>query len=135
MIILRGYKSVMFWLLFASLWIVGLCPCCNEEDTFSKIEEQPHFNNVTSYIAKSMSSQKKWTFFKIAITPEDKNSKIYLGIENILSKEYIRNENKGNNNGDVNNINEKENVIFKKFNNHNLNAYIVGYSDVDFIVG
>ena len=140
MIILREHKSVMFWLIFVSSWIIGLCPCCNEEDTFSKIEEQPHFNDVTRYLTKSLSSQKKWTFFKIAITPKDKNTNISLRTKDIVSEEYIRNKNKGNNNEDVNNIdtwqnNINENVILKKFNNHKLNAYIVGYSDVNFTAG
>ena len=120
---LREYKSGVFWLIFVSLWIIGCLPKCNEEDTFSKIEEQPHFNDVTSYIKKSLSREKKWTFFKIAISPKYKNTNISLRTRDIVSEEYIRNKKKGNNNGDEgkqNNINE--NVIFKKFNNHNLNA-------------
>ena len=38
MIILRECKSVVFWLMFVSLWIIGCCPCCNEE-TNDEIEE------------------------------------------------------------------------------------------------
>ena len=32
MIILRGYKSVVFWLIFVSLWIIGCDTCCKEEE-------------------------------------------------------------------------------------------------------
>ena len=30
MIMLRGYKSVVFWLIFVSLWIIGCFPCCTD---------------------------------------------------------------------------------------------------------
>ena len=133
MIILRKYKSVVFWLIFMSLWIVGSCPCCNEEDIFSKIEKPYHFYGIKNYITWSMSSQKKWTFFKIAITPRNKNTDISLRTRDIVSEEYIRN--KKNKKGDVNNTNENEFYIIKKIKDHKLNAYIVGYSDVDFIAG
>ena len=85
-----------------------------------------------------MDSQKKWTFFKITIT----NAKISLRTGDIVNNEYIHNANEGNKNGNVNNIDtwqnnidENENVIFKKINNHKLNAFIVGYSDVNFTAG
>ena len=32
MIILREYKSVIFWLIFMSLWIIGCDTCCNDDD-------------------------------------------------------------------------------------------------------
>ena len=32
MIMLRKYKSVVFWLIFVSLWIIGCDPRCNDED-------------------------------------------------------------------------------------------------------
>ena len=124
MIILREYKSVVFWLIFISLWIVGSCPCCNEEDTFSKIEKPYHFYGIKNYIKESLSNQKKWTFFKIAITPRNKNTNISLRTRDIVSEEYIRI--KKNKNGDVNNTNENEFYIIKKIKDQNLNAYIVG---------
>ena len=143
MVILREYKSVAFLLIFVSLWIVGYYPCCNKEDSFSKIENQDYFNWVTSYIKKSMEKQNKWTLFKVTITPDDKETKIALdSIKDIVSEEYIHNANKGNNNGNVNNIeleqnniDENENIMFRKFNKYNLNAFIVGCSDVNFTVG
>ena len=94
---------------------------------------------------KINTKQKKWTLFKITIACKDKNSKIHLKIEDILSKEYIHNTaaennneiNEDENNIDTgqNNINENENVLLKKFNNHKLNAFIVEDSDVNFTVG
>ena len=90
MVILREYKSVAFWLTFVSLWIIGYYPCCNKEDSFSKIENQEYFNWVTNYIKRSMKKQKKWTFFKITITPNNKETKISLdSIKDIVSEEYI----------------------------------------------
>ena len=139
MVILREYKSVAFWLTFVSLWIIGYYPCCNKEDSFSKIENQEYFNWVTNYIKRSMKKQKKWTFFKITITPNNKETKISLdSIKDIVSEEYIHDENKGNvNNIDTwqNNIDENGNIMFRKFNKYNLNAFIVGCSDVNFTVG
>ena len=143
MVILREYKSVAFLLIFVSLWIVGYYPCCNKEDSFSKIENQDYFNWVTSYIKKSMEKQNKWTLFKVTITPTDKKTKISLdSIKDIVSEEYIHNANNGNNNGSVNNIeleqnniDENGNIMFRKFNKYNLNAFIVGCSDVNFTVG
>ncbi len=141
MIILREYKSVVFWLTFVSLWIIGSFPCCNEEDNFPKIENQQRFNEITSNITRwSMNSKKKWTFFKITISPENENNKITLGIGNILSKEYINNAAAENNNKNVNNIdtgqnniNKNEDDILKKIKNPKLNAFIAGYSDENFI--
>ena len=141
MIKLRKYKSVVFWLLFVSLWIIGYYPCCNGEDCFPRIETPQCFDDFRSYILESMRNKKKWTYFKITITPDDINTKISLRTREIVSEEYIHNANKGNNKGNVNNIytwqnniDENENVILKNFN-HNLNAFIVGYSDVNFTVG
>ena len=37
MIILREYKSVIFWLIFMSLWIIGCLPKCNEDETKEKV--------------------------------------------------------------------------------------------------
>ena len=37
MIILRGYKPVVFWLIFMSLWIIGCLPECNEDETKEKV--------------------------------------------------------------------------------------------------
>ena len=37
MIILRKYKSVVFWLMFVSLWIIGCLPKCNEDETKEKV--------------------------------------------------------------------------------------------------
>ena len=135
MIILRGYKSVVFWLIFVSLWIVGCDTCCKEKEgnISEKSKEQQYLNNITSCITKSMSSQGKWTFFKIAITPNNKNNIIRLGIGFIISEEYISNAAAENNNiiYEENIINnENEDVILEKINNNNLNAFIVGDSDV-----
>ena len=138
MIMLQRYKSVVFGLIFVSLWIIGCWPCCNEQDIYSKIDNPQYFDNVASYITETMSDQKKWTFFKIIITPNDKDKKISLKTGDIVNEEYIYNANKRNKNGNEwkqNNIDKNGNIIFKKFNNHNLNAFIVGYSDVDFIAG
>ena len=51
MIILRKYKSVVFWLIFVSLWIIGLCPCCNEKKKDEiKETENTSDNNVLNNI-------------------------------------------------------------------------------------
>ncbi len=51
MIILREYKSVVFWLTFVSLWIIGFLPCCNE-----KKEEEIKENGNTSENSKKNNS-------------------------------------------------------------------------------
>jgi len=46
MILLRKYKSVVFWLLFVSLWIIGCCPRCNDEDEDDGIIKENRDTNV-----------------------------------------------------------------------------------------
>ena len=50
---LREYKSVVFWLIFVSLWIIGCYPCCSEEnedgiivqENTRKDDTNPNYNN------------------------------------------------------------------------------------------
>ena len=48
MILLRKYKSVVFWLLFVSLWIIGCCPRCNDEDEDDGIIKENRDTNVNN---------------------------------------------------------------------------------------
>ena len=48
MIMLRGYKPVVFWLLFVSLWIIGCCPRCNDEDEDDGIIKENRDTNVNN---------------------------------------------------------------------------------------
>ena len=41
---MREYKSVVFQLIFVSLWVVGCCPCCNEEKDDGIIKENRDTN-------------------------------------------------------------------------------------------
>ena len=48
MILLRKYKSVVFWLLFVSLWIIGCDPRCNDEDEDDGIIKENMDTNVNN---------------------------------------------------------------------------------------
>ena len=115
MIMLRGYKSVVFWLIFVSLWIIGCDPRCNDEDEDEIIKENENnkkneedetkenrdtnVNNVNNKnniddIINEIENKHTWTIFKIIITPGEGGQNINnLKIQNIVSKEYINNKN------------------------------------------
>ena len=45
MIILRKYKSVVFWLIFMSLWIIGCDTCCKDDDDETEKDDNTSWNN------------------------------------------------------------------------------------------
>ena len=47
MVILREYRSVVFWLIFVSLWIIGCDTCCGDDDD----DETEKDKNTSWYIA------------------------------------------------------------------------------------
>ncbi len=105
---LREYKSVVFWLIFVSLWIVGSFPCCNEkkenedktkkDKSISKNNKASNFNNYNKYNTNS-SNNIKYSFNNQQTIPSMINSK-----ENNIESDFYNNYNISYNaNNNINN--------------------------------
>ena len=96
MIMLREYKSVVFWLIFVSLWIIGCFPCCKEEDedgiivqeNTRKDDTNPNYNNGNINY--------------------DSANNINNGLVN--QNKNISNDYNNSNNDNINNINPQTNI-------------------------
>ena len=129
---LREYKSVVFWLIFVSLWIVGCDTCC-KEDYANEIENQNEINNKNNIdgIINEMKDNHTWTIFKFTITPGEVEQNIdnqeikYIVSKDIVSNEYIDgtnplllNEEQAQKIKETMEINNNENI---NINNENIN--------------
>ena len=108
MVILREYKSVVFWLMFVSLWIIGCLPKCNDEEAHEIKEtentnenKQPNEINQKKQNNKENNNiQSKNTLFHckenfITIINNKKieeNNKKTEGLDNNIKKLKKRNE-------------------------------------------
>ena len=127
---LREYKSIISSVIlttFISLHCSWTFIRCSDDHT-KKIGNQKEINNKNKidHIINEMENNHTWTIFKIIITPGEGGQNIdNLIIEDIVSKEYINNENNENNKANAFLLNEEEARTIKGTiginNNENIN--------------
>ena len=118
MSILREYKSVVFWLIFVSLWIIGFDLSCNKEKN-NKIKENGNTsgNNVNIKNNKNSNTNINNSSNKRDTNSENKKPNGYTNINNLNSKQNIHTVNNFvQNNSKVQNMNQIR--INNNFNNN-----------------
>ena len=123
MIILQRYKSVVFWLIFVSLWIIGCWPCCNDgkkDGTTGDVNKGKNnvlINNNNSKIDYNNSSNNMNEVFEEKEGEEEEEGEDKLGKDGNNSN-YINND-INNINNNLNNANNNINNFNNDFNNSN----------------
>ena len=122
MIILRGYKSVVFWLIFMSLWIIGCDTCCKEkkvDETEKKVNtsknngEENKINNLGKLNEEEIQSNK--------IKNEQRIQELYLNENNKKNEGYEKNGNENNEENEEYENSEKNDS--DKVNENNINIF------------
>ena len=120
MSILREYKSVVFWLIFMSLWIIGCDPRCNDEDEDEiKKKEKTSGNNVNNKNNKIIKENyNSKTNIKNGSTNQNVkkikmgNKKTNMRYNPAANTNEVTSKNNNFNkaNGNINNLNSKQNM-------------------------
>ena len=123
MILLRKYKSGVFWLIFVSLWIIGCDPRCNDEDEDEIIKENENNENNEEDGTKKEEKIRKENEERIKREEEEER------IKREEEEEDGTKENENNEKNEEDGTKEKENNIENNYNENN-NSIINNHSEI-----